>query len=112
LERKDVKKQLIISIFTFFLLLFYTLLAYILGLRPPFRFILPFMGMTITFVSLIFYFINPEIMYGMWISRKKYKEIIRTNPNNRNIKIGRRITVGILLVVIIITFCVLIIHLI
>ena len=72
------------------------ILAYKVGLSSPFRILLPLMGMTITFVSLIFYFINPEIMYGMWISRKKDKEIIRNDPNNRNIKIGRRITVGIL----------------
>ena len=43
-------------------------------------------------ISLIFYFINPEITYGIWISRKKAK-----NFNNRYIKIGRRIQIAILL---------------
>lgn len=44
-------------------------------------------------VSLIIYFFNPEIAYGMWISRKKAK-----NSNTRYIKIGKRIQMAILLI--------------
>lgn len=44
-------------------------------------------------VSLILYFFNPEIAYGMWISRKKAK-----NFNTRYIKIGKRIQMAILLI--------------
>lgn len=44
-------------------------------------------------VSLILYFFNPEIAYGMWISRKKAK-----NFKTRYIKIGKRIQMAILLI--------------
>ena len=48
-------------------------------------------------VSLIFYFVNPEVMYGMMASRKKSKA-----TNNRNVLIGRRI----LLVIMITGLCI------
>ena len=43
-------------------------------------------------VSLLLYFFNPEIAYGMWISRKKAKDF-----STRYIKIGKRIRMVILL---------------
>ena len=43
-------------------------------------------------VSLILYFFNPEIAYGMWISRKRAKDY-----DTRYIKIGKRIRMAILL---------------
>lgn len=53
--------------------------------------------MTIGIVSLIVYFVNPEISYGMWISPRKSKNI-----DNKNVKIGRII----MLVIAIIGICI------
>ena len=51
----------------------------------------------ISLVALICYFINPEIMYGMMISWKKYKRTMRRKDiDTRYIKSGRRIFLGIL----------------
>ena len=52
-----------------------------------------FMYFLLGLVSLLLYFFNPEIAYGMWISRKKAK-----NFSTRYIKIGKRIRMVILLI--------------
>jgi len=53
--------------------------------------------MVIGVVSLILYFVNPEISYGMWISRKKSKSFD-----------SKKVTVGniIITVIVIISICV------
>jgi len=100
ISREETKKGLIYSVvaivITFFLALF--------GLNYPFPTstgiyltITSLTFMTVGIVSLIIYFVNPEISYGMWISRKKSK-----NLDNRNVLVGRRI----LLVIMTIGLCV------
>ncbi|MCK4381470.1 MAG: hypothetical protein KAW51_10060 [Candidatus Lokiarchaeota archaeon] len=95
ISEKEAEKCLIYSIVmivaTFFLAL--------LGLSYPlpgttgiYIFLLSLMWMLVGIVSLIFYFINPEISYGMLMSRKKTKNI-----NTRNVKIGRRILMVIMM---------------
>ncbi len=95
ISEEEVKKCLIYSIVmivaTFFLAL--------LGLSYPlpgttgiYMFLLSLTWMPVGIVSLIFYFINPEISYGMLMSRKKTKNI-----NTRNVKIGRRILLVIMI---------------
>lgn len=51
-------------------------------------------------ISLVFYFINPEIMYGIWISIGGTRRIKKYN--NQNVRIGRKI----LLVFMIGTICI------
>ncbi|MHA1932890.1 MAG: hypothetical protein ACW96X_10140 [Promethearchaeota archaeon] len=53
--------------------------------------------MIIGVVSLILYFVNPEISYGMWISLKKRKSI-----DNKNVTVGSII----IMVIVIIGICV------
>ena len=95
ISEEEVRKCLIYSIVmivaTFFLAL--------LGLNYPlpgttgiYMFLLSLTWMPVGIVSLIFYFINPEISYGMLMSRKKTKNI-----NTRNVKIGRRILLVIMI---------------
>ncbi|MEE9378364.1 MAG: hypothetical protein V3V33_10050 [Candidatus Lokiarchaeia archaeon] len=96
IPEEEVKKcltySIIVIVVTFFLAL--------LGLNYPFPtttgiyiFLSSLTWMSVGIVSLIFYFINPEISYGMWMSRKKTKRI-----NSRYMVIGRRILMVILIV--------------
>ena len=90
-----VKRSLSYSIASTILGPLFSLLILYLPLSFDYQLIFLMWGFTFTLlgvISLIFYFINPEITYGMWISRKKAK-----NFNNRYIKIGRRIQIAILL---------------
>ena len=91
-----VKRSLIYAIASTILGPFFSLLILYLPLSFDYQLIFLMWGFIFTLlgvVSLIFYFFNPEITYGMWISRKKAK-----NFNNRYIKIGRRIQISILLI--------------
>ena len=100
ISKEEVKKGLTYSIAAIVV----TFLFSLLGLNYPFPtstgiYILMFSltFMTVGIVSLIIYFVNPEISYGMWISKKKSKNI-----DNRNVLVGRRI----LLVIMTIGLCV------
>ncbi len=94
IERRDVRTQLIGAILV--LIIFSFLIPVAFGLRSidPMIIVMPFIFISIAIISLVFYIINPEIMYGIWLSRKKYKELKESEPNNRNIKIGRNILLG------------------
>ena len=100
ISKEEVRKGLTYSIAAIII----TFLFSLLGLNYPFPtstgiYILMFSltFMTVGVVSLIIYFVNPEISYGMWISKKKSKNI-----DNRNVLVGRRI----LLVIMTIGLCV------
>lgn len=100
LSKEVTKKSLIYSIVAIVVAFSFT----ILGLSYPFPnnigiVILTFslVLMIIGLVSLILYFVNPEISYGMWISRRKSKRI-----NNKNVTVGSII----ILVIVIIGICV------
>ena len=90
-----VKRSLIYSIVAIILGPFLSLLSLFLPL--PFDvhlyiLVWGFIYFLLGLVSLLLYFFNPEIAYGMWISRKKAK-----NFKTRYIKIGKRIQMAILL---------------
>ena len=97
LSKNEPRKALLYSVVT----VGATLIIISLSLNPdiPFQFSTRIFA-TITsstflilgIVSFIIYLINPEIAYGMWIGRRRQKTI-----NNRNVTIGRRILVIILL---------------
>jgi len=106
LSEEDIKKCLTYSVVIIVSAFFLSLL----GLIYPFpttigihMVLLAMIWMPIGIISLIFYFINPEISYGMLMSRKKVKQI-----GTRYIKIGRRILLIIMLVGLIATTLVLI----
>jgi len=95
IPRELVKRSIIYSIASTVLSPLFSLVILSLPLSFDIQLIFLMWGFIfflIGVVSLIFYFINPEITYGMWISRKKAK-----NFNNRYIKIGRRIQIAIML---------------
>jgi len=90
IPKEEAKKYLVLSI----VLLILPPLLSLLSLNNLFPYV---SGLLLTFmvvgiISLILYFVNHEIMYGMLIGRKKSKEI-----NNRNILIGRRVLAVILI---------------
>jgi len=93
--KNEVTKYLILSIVVIIVMPFLSLVglnnfsAYGTGI---FIFITSLTFLVFGIVSLIFYFVNPEIMYGMCASRKKSKEI-----GTRNIKIGRRVLMVIMI---------------
>jgi len=99
ITKDDVKKYLYLSIFNIivmpFLIVLFPILLSSLPARIPsdiiFTLEVPiivwfFTILTQGIVSLIFYFANYEIMYGMW-KKKKRKEKFE----NRNFRIGKRI---------------------
>lgn len=99
ITKKEVKKYLYISIFYIvfmpFLIVLIPLLLSSLPARIPsdviFTIEVPliiwlFIIMTQGIVSLVFYFVNYEIMYGMWRKKKRKEKI-----ENRNLRIGKRI---------------------
>jgi len=94
IERRDLRTQLVGVILVLIIFSFLILVAFGLSSLDPMIIVMPFMIISIAIISLIFYIINPEIMYGIWLSRKKYKEIKRNEQNIRNIKIGRNILLG------------------
>lgn len=90
-----VKRSLIYSIASTILGPFLSLLCLFLPLPFDIHLYLlvwGFIYFLLGLVSLLLYFFNPEIAYGMWISRKKAK-----NFSTRYIKIGKRIQMVILL---------------
>ena len=104
---KEVKKYLNYSIFIIILgpvlvILFFLLLDFlphISSIPSDLIFLVgiplimwPIILMVQGIVSLILYFINHEIMYGMWKKKEKNKE-----KATRNIKMGRRIQLIIVL---------------
>ncbi|MFX1575311.1 MAG: hypothetical protein ACFFB0_21455 [Promethearchaeota archaeon] len=94
--RKGLTYSLVAIVVTFFLALFG--LNYLIpNSTGIFLTLTSLTFMTVGIVSLIIYFVNPEISYGMWISRKKSKYL-----DNRNVLVGRRIV----LVITIIGLCV------
>ena len=95
IPKEEAKRYLVLSIVLIILPPFLSLL----GLYYPFAYgagiFLLFTSLTfmvVGIVSLIFYFVNHEIMYGMLIGRKKSKEI-----NNQNVLMGRRVLAVILI---------------
>ncbi len=91
IPKEEAKKYLVLSIVLIILPPLLSLLADLNNLFPYVS------GLLLTFmvvgiVSLIFYFANHEIMYGMLIGRKKSKEI-----NNQNVLMGRRVLAVILI---------------
>jgi len=100
IPEEEIKKCLIYSI----IIIVATFFLGVLGLNYPFptttgiyMFLLSLTWMPIGIISLLFYFIDPEISYGMLMSRKKVKKI-----GTKSVKIGRRI----LLVILIIGLCI------
>ena len=99
ITKDDVKKYLYLSIFNIivmpFLIVLFPILLSSLPARIPsdiiFTLEVPlivwfFTILTQGIVTLTFYFVNIEIMYGMW-KKKKRKEKFE----NRNFRIGKRI---------------------
>ena len=96
LPQELVKRSLIYSIAAIILGPFLSLLSLFLPLLFDMHLILlgwGFIYFLLGLVSLLLYFFNPEIAYGMWISRKKAK-----NYSTRYIKMGKRIQMAILLI--------------
>jgi hypothetical protein len=98
IPEENVKKTLTYSVITIIVTPFIALIglsfSYITttGIYVAvFSFGLMAMGIT----SLIFYFINPEISYGMFVSKKKAKTFSFSKKTLKYIKIGQRITMGI-----------------
>ena len=95
ISREEVQKYLIYSVIAIVI----TTIMFLVGFYYPFLdgtgifiMITSLTFMTVAIVSLIFYFVNHEIMYGMLASRRKSK-----TTNNRNVLIGRRILLVIMI---------------
>lgn len=88
LTRSDVNKYLVGSVVFFFVSLVLLVIYFIFPFAPLSLLYWSFFGLIFSVVSIVTYFINPEIMYGVWKSRKKTKDI-----DNSNIALGRRIQI-------------------
>lgn len=93
MERRNVRIELAVSILALLMSLIF-LSIFLIERFDPMLMVVPIMIISITTISLIFYVVNPEIMRGIWLSKKRYKEIKQNEQNNRNIKIGRNILLG------------------
>lgn len=93
--RKYLKRTLAMLVISFI----FIPISYIFSFGFPSTTLMFLLFFSDSLVALICYFINPEIMYGMMISRKKYKRATRRKDiETRYIKLGRRIFLGIWLI--------------
>ena len=88
ITRRDVNKYLAGSVIFFFVSLVLLVNYFIFPFAPLSLLYWSFFGLIFSVVSIVTYFINPEIMYGVWKSWKKTKDI-----DNSNIALGRRIQI-------------------
>ncbi len=100
ITKEEAKKSLYYSIVVMILIALFFVL--ILNLSQDLLIIMMFIPLLtmyffLGFISFIMYFLDNEMAYGMWISRKKAKELKKF----KRIQFGRRVRIVILIMAII-----------
>jgi len=88
ITRRDVNKYLAGSVVFFFVSLVLLVIYFIFPFAPLYLLYWSLYGLIFSIVSIVTYFINPEIMYGVCKSWRKTVDI-----DNSNIALGRRIQI-------------------